>query len=70
MIEGAELVQSDHDGHNHDDNENVEPQYTLEDLEHQLSKAEESLKSNPNDETLQEQISNLKKEIENKKASE
>ena len=43
VIEGAELVQSDHDGHNHDDNENVEPQYTLEDLEHQLSKAEESL---------------------------
>ena len=42
----------------------------IEDLEHQLSKAEESLKSNPNDETLQEQISNLKKEIENKKASE
>lgn len=70
VIEGAELVQSDYDGHNHDDNENVEPQYTLEDLEHQLSKAEESLKSNPNDETLQEQISNLKKEIENKKASE
>lgn len=70
VIEGGELVQSDHDGHNHEDHENVEPQYTLADLEHQLAKAEEELKTNPNDEALQQQISNLKKEIETKKASE
>ena len=70
VIDGAELVQSDHDGHHHEDNESVEPQYTLADLEHQLSKAEEELKSNPSDEILQQKISNLKKEIENKKTSE
>lgn len=69
VIEFTEQIQSNHE-HTDLESESDQPQYTLSDLEHQLTKAQEELKSNPNDEALQQQISNLKKEIESQKASE
>jgi hypothetical protein len=65
IIEGAELIQSDHDGNQSDDLESSEPQYTLEDLKYQLDKMKSELEQDPNNEEIKTKISELETQINN-----
>lgn len=67
VIEESEEVQSDHV---EEIVETETPQYTLADLEHQLSKAKEELTATPEDETLKQKVADLEKQIQEMKSVE
>lgn len=67
VIEESEQVQSDHV---EEIVETETPQYTLADLEHQLSKAKEELNLTPDDEALKQKVADLEKQIQEMKSVE